>query len=93
MGHPALDLKGKTAVVVGGTSGIGLALSQGLAQAGANVVPTGRREDLIHSAVEKVKQHGVRSLAQASDVTRRESLEALLTAVVKEFGGAEILVN
>ncbi len=45
MGHPALDLHGKTAVVIGGTSGIGLTLAKGLAQAGADVVPTGRRTD------------------------------------------------
>ena len=43
MGHPGLDLDSKTAVVIGGTSGIGLALAKGLAEAGADVVPTGRR--------------------------------------------------
>ena len=43
MGYPALDLKSKTAVVIGGTSGIGLALARGLAEAGADVVSTGRR--------------------------------------------------
>src|SRR5215472_16244377 len=47
MGHPLLDLTGKTAVVIGGTSGIGLALARGLAEAGANVVPAGRREELV----------------------------------------------
>ena len=47
MGHPLLELNGKTAVVIGGTSGIGLALAKGLAQAGANVVPTGRREEQV----------------------------------------------
>ena len=47
MGHPLLDLTNKTAVVIGGTSGIGLALARGMAQAGANVVPTGRREELV----------------------------------------------
>src|SRR5882762_11673979 len=45
VGHPLLDLTNKTAVVIGGTSGIGLALAQGLAEAGANVVPTGRRDE------------------------------------------------
>ena len=58
MGHPALDLKDKTAVVIGGTSGIGLALAKGLAQAGANVVPTGRRTDLVESAAEQVARAG-----------------------------------
>ena len=49
MGHPELDLKNKTAVVVGGTSGIGLAIAKGLALGGANVVATGRRKDLVGS--------------------------------------------
>ncbi|MFZ1030415.1 MAG: SDR family NAD(P)-dependent oxidoreductase, partial [Candidatus Acidiferrales bacterium] len=46
MGHPLLDLRGKTAVVIGGTSGIGFALARELAIAGADVVPTGRRSEL-----------------------------------------------
>jgi len=56
MGHPQLDLIGKTAIVIGGTSGIGLALANGLAEAGANVVPTGRRENLVTEAVEMVRR-------------------------------------
>ena len=47
MGHPLLDLTNKTAVVIGGTSGIGLALTKALAQAGANVVPSGRRAEQV----------------------------------------------
>ena len=46
MGHPLLDLDGKTAVVIGGTSGICFTITRALAQAGANVVPTGRRSEL-----------------------------------------------
>ena len=86
MGHPALDLKDKTAVVIGGTSGIGLALAKGLAQAGANVVPTGRRTDLVESAAEQVRALGRRSLAMPADVTDKSSLEALLAATSMEFG-------
>ena len=93
MGYPALDLKGKTAVVIGGTSGIGLTLAKGLAQAGANVVPTGRRSDLVKSAVEQVRSLGRKSLAIPADVTDKSSLEALLNAVQQELGSVEILVN
>jgi NAD(P)-dependent dehydrogenase (short-subunit alcohol dehydrogenase family) len=93
MGFPLLDLKGKTAVVIGGTSGIGLALTRGLAQAGANVVPTGRREEQIRSAAAEVVALGRRSLTQTCDVTDNSSLEKLLQAVCKEFGSVEILVN
>src|SRR6266487_4218595 len=51
MGHPLLDLTNKTAVVIGGTSGIGLALTRALAQAGANVVPTGRRAEQVRRCI------------------------------------------
>ena len=93
MGHPELDLKNKTAVVIGGTSGIGLALAKGLAVAGANVVPTGRRADLVASAADEIRTMGRRSLAVTTDVTSRESLEGLLDACKAEFGSVEILLN
>jgi len=93
MSHPLLDLTNKTAVVIGGTSGIGLALSKGLARAGANVVPTGRREEQVKSAAAEVVALGRRSLAQTCDVTDNASLERLLQAVCAEFGGVQILVN
>jgi NAD(P)-dependent dehydrogenase (short-subunit alcohol dehydrogenase family) len=93
MGHPAFDLASKTAVVVGGTSGIGLALATGLAQAGANVVPTGRRVDRVEAAVAKIAKAGGKSLAKACDVKDRSSLEDLQTTVCAEFGKVDILVN
>jgi NAD(P)-dependent dehydrogenase (short-subunit alcohol dehydrogenase family) len=93
MGHPDLDLAGKTAVVIGGTSGIGRALAKGLAQAGANVVPTGRRTDLVQEVAKEIKCLGRRTLVASSDVTDRSSLQALLNAAVSEFGSVEILVN
>jgi len=93
MAHPQLDLTNKTAVLIGGTSGIGLALTKGLAQAGANVVPTGRREDLVRKAASEVQTLGRRSLTQPCDVTDTASLDALLQAVCAEFGSVQILVN
>ena len=93
MGYPALDLTSKTAVVIGGTSGIGLTIAKGLAQAGANVVPTGRRTELVESAAAAIKKSGGKTLAIPSDVTDRASLEALLRAAVAEFGAVDILVN
>lgn len=93
MGHPKLDLSGKTAVVIGGTSGIGLALSKGLAQAGANVVPTGRREELVRKVASEVEAIGRGSLAQACDVTKNGSIEELLKATLAKFGEVQILVN
>lgn len=93
MGHPLLDLNDKTAVVIGGTSGIGLALARGLAQAGANVVPTGRRLEQVRAAASSVEAHGRRSLAVTCDVTNNASLEQLLQQVRSGFGDVHILVN
>src|SRR5436309_1271862 len=87
------DLTGKTAVVVGGTSGIGLTLTKGLARAGANAIPTGRRVELVEAAAGEVRALGRKSLAVTSDVTDKASLTALLRAVVQECGSVEILVN
>jgi NAD(P)-dependent dehydrogenase (short-subunit alcohol dehydrogenase family) len=93
MGYPQLDLTAKTAVVIGGTSGIGLAIAKGLAAAGANVVPSGRRTELVKSAAEEVKRLGRGALAHPVDVTSRESLEDLLHATKDRFSSVEILVN
>jgi NAD(P)-dependent dehydrogenase (short-subunit alcohol dehydrogenase family) len=89
MGHPLLDLTNKTAVVIGGTSGIGLALTRALAQAGANVVPSGRRAAQVAAAASAVKALGQRSLVQSCDA----SLSHLLQSVCAEFGSVQILVN
>jgi NAD(P)-dependent dehydrogenase (short-subunit alcohol dehydrogenase family) len=93
MGHPLLDLTNKTAVVIGGTSGIGLSITRALAQAGANVVPSSRRQEQVRAAVSEVETQGRRSLAQVCDVTDDASLVALLQAVRGKFGQVEILVN
>ena len=93
MGYPLLDLSGKTAVVIGGTSGIGLAVVRGLAQAGANVVPTGRREEQVRAAAAEVAGFGRGSLAQTCDVTDNASIERLLQSARGEFGSVDVLVN
>jgi NAD(P)-dependent dehydrogenase (short-subunit alcohol dehydrogenase family) len=93
MPYSNLDLTNKTAVVIGGTSGIGLALTKGLAQAGANVVPTGRRAEHVKAAAAQVTALGRKSLAQTCDVTDASSLEQLLQSTLRDFGSVEILVN
>lgn len=93
MGHPSLDLSNKTAVVMGATSGIGLALARGLAEAGANVVPTGRREPLVQEVVRAVESCGRSSLVRVCDVTDQSQIEAFRDAVLQRFGSVEILVN
>ncbi len=93
MGYPLLDLTGKTAVVTGGTSGIGLALSKALAEAGANVVPTGRRAKLVRAAAAEVEKLGRGSLVCPCDVTDRAQIEQLLSEAVGKFSAVQILVN
>ena len=93
MAYAARDLKSRTAVVIGGTSGIGLTLAKGLAEAGANVIATGRRKELVEQASNQIRAAGVRSLPLACDVSDRGSLEQLLAGAAKEFGGVDILVN
>ncbi|HZU83649.1 MAG TPA: glucose 1-dehydrogenase [Polyangiaceae bacterium] len=93
MTAPELGLQGRTAVVVGGTSGIGRALSVGLARAGADVVASGRRIDLVEQTADELERLGRRSLRVACDVTDRASLESLLDATVSTMGGVDVLVN
>jgi NAD(P)-dependent dehydrogenase (short-subunit alcohol dehydrogenase family) len=93
MSYAPLSLSGRVAVVLGGTTGIGRALSLGLAQAGADVVASARRTEEVNSVADEIERLGRRSLRQASDVTARPSLEALLAHVVSTFGKVDILVN
>jgi len=80
-------------VVVGATSGIGLAIARALARAGANVVPTGRRAELVKSVAREIEGMGRKSLARECDVNDRNSLESLLSGVCDVFPGVDILVN
>lgn len=88
-----LSLEGKTAVVTGGTSGIGRALSLGLADAGADVIATARRQQQVDETAGEIEARGRKTLRQASDVCDRASLETLLTATLDRFGKVDILVN
>jgi len=87
------DLTGRTAVVVGGTSGIGRTLALGLADAGADVVASGRRQSLVDEVSAEIARKGRRTLAHPSDVSDVASLEALLAACVAQFGKVDILLT
>jgi NAD(P)-dependent dehydrogenase (short-subunit alcohol dehydrogenase family) len=93
MASKLFDLAGKTAVVVGGTSGIGLAMATGLAEAGADVVATSRRVEQVEEAAKAIEAMGVRTLRLTSDVGDRASLEKLCAAIVESFGKVDILIN
>jgi len=91
--YKQLDLAGKVAVVVGGSSGIGRTLALGLAQGGADVVSSARRKDLVDELADQIEALGRRSLRVTCDVSRPESLQKLLKACVEAFGKVDILVN
>ena len=92
MGKALFDLTGKTAVVAGGTSGIGRTLALGLADAGADVVVVGRREDAVQNAATEIEARGRRTLRLTADVTRRESLQSVHDACVQQFGTVDVLI-
>ena len=87
------DLAGKTAVVIGGTTGIGRALSLGLADAGADVIASARRREQVEETAAAIESRGRRTLRQCSDVCDRKSLDTLLAAAIAEFERVDILVN
>ena len=93
MTYSPLELSGKVAVVVGGTSGIGQAIAHGLAQAGADVIPTSRRAEQVDIAAREIEEFGRRSLRVTSDVSDRASLERVLSEAIQAFGKVDILVN
>ena len=82
MSRSLFDLSGKTAVVVGGTSGIGRVLALGLADAGADVVVTARREALIDEVAGEIERRGRKTMRMVSDVGDEASLAALRDAVL-----------
>ncbi|HEY1685434.1 MAG TPA: glucose 1-dehydrogenase [Tepidisphaeraceae bacterium] len=94
--HPArnfTDLTDRVAVVIGGTSGLGQTIALGMAEAGAHVIPTGRRVERIEETSAKIKAMGRRSLVHAADVANRQSIDQFRDAVIREFGTVDILVN
>ncbi|HLA96038.1 MAG TPA: glucose 1-dehydrogenase [Pyrinomonadaceae bacterium] len=93
MSYAKLDLDGRTAVVIGGTSGIGRAITHGLAEAGADVICTSRKQEQVDAAATEIEAFGRRTLRLVSDVSDKSSLEDLLEAAKGEFGKVDILVN
>ena len=87
------DLSGKCAVVVGGTSGLGRAVSLGMASAGADVVAASRRAEEVERVAGEIEALGRRTLRLTADVRDRASLESLHEDVTRGFGHADILVN
>jgi NAD(P)-dependent dehydrogenase (short-subunit alcohol dehydrogenase family) len=87
------NLQGKSAVVIGGTSGIGRAISIGLAEAGANVVASSRSKEAVDSVANEIEAMGRKTIRMTTDVLSRSSLQALHDSVISIFGRVDILVN
>lgn len=88
-----LDLNGKTAIVTGGSLGIGYGISYRLAEAGANVIVTSRNIDEVNKAVEELKQKGFQAVGVKCDVAIESDVKNLVTESLKSFGSIDILVN
>ena len=87
------DLTGDVAVVIGGTTGIGRALALGLADAGADVIATSRRQEQVDQVATELEERGAKTLRIASDVLDRASLQTLADQVLETFGKVDILIN
>ncbi|AEA22804.1 SDR family NAD(P)-dependent oxidoreductase [Pseudonocardia benzenivorans] len=88
-----LQLTGKRAVVTGGSSGIGLAVADGLAAEGVDVAVVARRKEPLDAAVDQVARHGTRVLAAPADTADDDSVRGMAKQVLDELGGVDILVN
>jgi NAD(P)-dependent dehydrogenase (short-subunit alcohol dehydrogenase family) len=88
-----MDLTGRVAVVIGATSGIGRELAISLAKAGADVVPTGRRESHLAEVCTDIERAGRKTIRHACDILSRESIDQFRDAVLAQFGQVDILLN
>jgi NAD(P)-dependent dehydrogenase (short-subunit alcohol dehydrogenase family) len=93
MSESPFSLAGKVAVVLGGTAGIGRAISLSFADAGADVVASGRRQEIVDAVAAELELKGRATVRMVSDVCKRTSLEELLQQTLQRFGKVDILVN
>lgn len=88
------DLKGKTALITGSTSGIGLGIAKGFAKQGINIVMNGFGDkNDIEQERQSLENHGIKAIYNGADMTKPDEIKALFDEIEKEFGGIDILVN
>jgi NAD(P)-dependent dehydrogenase (short-subunit alcohol dehydrogenase family) len=93
MNAPSLSRQGKIAVVIGGTAGIGRAISLGFADAGAAVIASARNKDKVDSVATELEAKNCSTMRMTCDIANRASLEDLLQQVLQRFGKVDIPVN
>lgn len=87
------DLSGKTAIVTGGSRGIGVEMAEALAEAGANLMLCARREEWLNETVEAFRANNYNVIGKACDVSNAEDVQAVVDETVKHFGKVDILIN
>jgi NAD(P)-dependent dehydrogenase (short-subunit alcohol dehydrogenase family) len=88
-----LNLKGKAALITGGSRGLGLQMAEALGEMGAKVGLTARKKDELDEAVAHLKKLGIEARAYVCDLGKREQVAPLADAALKDFGRIDILVN
>ena len=87
------DLSGKTALITGGSKGIGLKTAEALAREGVNVAITARNEDTLKEALQTLNQYKVSTIAVRGDVSNKIEADEIVSSVIEEFGKIDILIN
>jgi gluconate 5-dehydrogenase len=87
------DLEGKTALITGGSRGLGLQMAGALGEMGARVALTARKPDELAAAAVQLKEAGIQALTIPGDLSRTENIPGLVDRVGEAFGGIDILVN
>ncbi len=93
-GIKLFDLTNKTAIVTGGSKGLGLAMAEGLASAGANLVIISRNQKEGQAAAEKItREYKTKAIAISATVTSEEEIQKAVATTIKEYGAIDILIN
>jgi NAD(P)-dependent dehydrogenase (short-subunit alcohol dehydrogenase family) len=88
-----LSLKGKTALVTGGSRGLGLQMAEALGEMGASLALTARRKDELDEAVNHLKALGIEASAYVCDLGKREAIAPVAETILKKLGKVDVLVN
>ena len=87
------NLSGRTAIVTGGSRGIGKEMAEGLAEAGASLVLCARRTEWLEPTVAEFNGKGLKAIGRQCDVSKPDEIQAVVDAAIKQFGKVDILIN